>query len=91
MRTSARQDCRISAHRITFKLLHDAHCEGPVCVHELTFGAGGSDRLLWVASRRWAATDGFHRLDGGKQPDPDIGGQTETLKFTTAAPQIAEV
>jgi hypothetical protein len=28
---------------------------------------------------------------GRNRPDPDIGGQTETLKFTTAAPQIAEV
>jgi hypothetical protein len=23
---------------------------------------------LWVASRRWAATDGFHRLNGRKRP-----------------------
>jgi hypothetical protein len=23
---------------------------------------------LWVASRRWAATDGFRRLNGGRRP-----------------------
>ena len=26
------------------------------------------ERLLWVASRRWAPTDGFHRLDGWNRP-----------------------
>ena len=28
----------------------------------------------WVASRRWAATDGFPRLNGGNRPDPDVPG-----------------
>ena len=35
-------------------------------------GARNRERLLQVASRRWAVTDGFHRLNGGRRPLSDL-------------------
>ena len=31
-------------------------------------GSDPGDRQQWVASRRWATTDEFHRLNGGNRP-----------------------
>ncbi len=31
-----------------------------------------AERQQWVASRHWAATDGVHRLSGGKRPPVDF-------------------
>jgi hypothetical protein len=33
----------------------------------------------WVGSRRWATTDGFHRLNGGKRPGAAIRDIDKTL------------
>ena len=41
------------------QVLNDAQVMKPEC-------------LLRVASRRWASTDGFHRLSGGNRPSPVI-------------------
>jgi hypothetical protein len=30
-----------------------------------------AERQQWVASRRWAAMDEFHRLNGGDRPEAD--------------------
>ncbi len=56
-------------------------------------------RPIRVASRRWAATDGFHRLNGGRRPTPVIQcprkSTFERLLFrcicNTAPPQARHV
>ncbi len=48
--------------------------------------SGDDERQLRVASRRWVATDGFHRLNGGKWPPSDIWC-TRKLTFECLLPE----
>ena len=89
----SRQNSRSSARfSECFERRHDSHPAAPRGVagnvrfqlRERCFCAL-REWLVWVASRRWTATDGLHRLNGGNRPSPVIQ-HTRKLKFECPLP-----
>ncbi len=59
------------------------------CFYGLRFlSSRYAECLGWVASRRWAATGEFHRLNGGRRPQPAV---RHTWKPASKRPDLMQL
>ncbi len=59
-----------------------------LCAPHRPLAVTSAEGLDWVASRRWVATDGFHRLNGGRRPQPAV---RRTWKPTFERPDLMQL